>query len=469
MGMIETVTKSMIREPARDIKVCKETDVIVVGGGPAGVAAAVASARNGADTVLVERYGHLGGLATGGLVILIMPMSDENGVQQIAGLCDEVIERLDATGSSLHPKKEELGSRDPQIVKYWRFRGTGFFALEGQVTLNALFDPELLKCILNDMVEEANVKLFLHSWGSRCIVDQNSVKGVVFESKSGRQAILGKTLIDATGDGDMYASAGAKFDAETNPTLRSSKLALIFRVGNVDYEKLNKFRESEPNRYAELMTELETLGGFTMYLRSWREDVVWFNNFLPGLHGLKMEDLTWVEVNARKKMLITMDFFKKNIPGFEAAFIIDTASQVGVRATRRLIGEYVVTEEDLQSGKIHADTIAVIPARQWAPYLKSPLVYVPFRCLVPAKVENLLTAGRCFSSDQVANDILAPIQVCMALGQAAGTAAALAIKNRVPPRNLEVPLLQTHLSAQGVPLPQQLFGQVPKPKKKLIL
>jgi hypothetical protein len=444
---------TMVREPARDIHVCRETDVIVVGGGPAGVAAAVSSARNGADTVLVERYGHLGGLATGGLVILIMPMSDESGRIQIAGLCKEMIDRLSVTGSSVHPKDEELGSADPNVVNYWLSRGPRFFAMEGRVTLNSLFNPEYLKCILNDMVEQAGVKLFLHSWGSRCIVENGTAKGIIFESKSGRQAILAKIVIDTTGDGDVFASAGAAFDAATNQQMRSSKLALVFRVGNVDREKLKGFTEAHREKHAELMSEVTALGGFSMFLPSWREDVVWFNNFLSDLHGLNVEDLTWVEVNARKKMLITIEFFRKNVPGFESAFIMDTASQVGVRSTRRLIGQYVVTEEDLHSGRLHGDTIAVIPARQWAPSLRSSLVHIPYRSLVPVEVENLLTAGRCFSADQVANDVLAPIQVCAALGQAAGAAAALAAKSGVTPGKIDITSLQRLLSSQGVPLP----------------
>ena len=460
--MSNKVMFNTLREPARDIKVFKETDVIVVGGGPSGIAAAIASARNGAKTVLIERYGHLGGLSTGGLVTLIMPMSDERGVQQIAGICDEIITRLDTTGSSVHPPKQDLGSNDPQKVKFWLTRGCPFFAMEKKVVLNALFDPELMKCVLNDMVQEADISLFLHSWGSRCVVEKNQVKGVVFESKSGRMAILGKIIIDATGDGDMFASAGAEFDSELDPNLRSSKLALVFRVGNVNYDRLEAFKKSNSQLYPKMMHELNLLGGFPMCLRSWREDVVWFNNFLPNLNGLNVEDLTWVEVNARKKMLITLDFFKKNIPGFETAFLMDTASQTGIRATRRLIGEYIVTEDDLHAGFVHKDTIAIVPARQWAPSLKSPLAYVPFKSLIPKKIDNLLVVGRCFSSDQVANDILAPIQVCMAQGEAAGTAAALSIKNDVLVRNLNIRLLQTQLRAQGVPIPNQLLTTADK-------
>jgi hypothetical protein len=446
----------MITESASQLKVCREAEVVVVGGGPAGVAAAVASARNGADTVLVERYGHLGGLATGGLVLLIMPMSDEAGGQQIAGLCQEMVERLDTMGGAVHPTKEELGSGDKELVNYWLSRGCRFFAQEGRVTLNVLFDPEMFKCVLNDMVAESGVKLFLHSWGSRCIMDQETAQGIIFESKSGRQAILGKVVIDTTGDGDMFASAGARFDAGMDPAIRSSKLAMVFRVGNIDFPALNAFRQSRPKEYEGLMQELEGLGGFPMYLRTWREDMVWFNNFLGGLDGLNVEDLTSVEVDGRKKMLLTHQFFKTNVPGFEASFIIDTASQIGVRATRRLMGAYVITEEDLQTGRLHEDTIAVIPVRQWSQSIRSSLVYIPYRALLPLEKENLLVAGRCLSSDQAANNALAPIQCCVAMGEAAGTGAALATRNGVSPRQVDYKDVQRHLLAQGVPLPASI-------------
>ncbi len=455
MSAVDERPSKMITEPAAEVRVLREADVVVVGGGPAGVSAAVASARNGADTVLVERYGHLGGMATGGLVILIMPMSDATGTQHIAGLCQEMVDRLDKSGSAVHPSSEELGSGDKERVAYWLSRGCRFFAMEERITLNVLFDPEMFKCVLNDMVEEAGVKLLLHSWGTRALVEGNAVKGVVFESKSGRQAILGRTVVDTTGDGDMLPSAGAEFDASMDPTDRSATLAFVFRVGNVDFKTLRAFQQSRPGEYGELMREVERLGGFSRCIRTWKEDIVWFDNNLQGLNGLDVEDLTWVEVNGRKKMLTTCDFFRKNVPGFEKAYIMDTASQVGVRGGRRLVGEHTIIEQDVQAGRLHEDTIAVIPGRQWAAGLRSPLVYIPYRSLVPRRVENLLVAGRCLSSDQFSNNILAPIQCCIATGEAAGTGAALALEHGVTPRALDYRLLRERLLSQGVPLPEK--------------
>jgi hypothetical protein len=440
-----------IREPARDLTVFRETDVLVVGGGPAGVGAAIAAARNGAKTLLLERYGHLGGLATGGLVLCIMPMSDGTKDQQIIGICQEIIDRLDAVGAAVHPRKEEVGSSDKNLVDYWR--QYPFTVIQGKIRLSVQTDPEMLKCILNDMVEEAGVDLLLHAYGCRSIVDCGIVKGIVFESKSGRHAIMAKVVVDCTGDGDIFASAGAEYDDEINPGLRSSKLALVFRIGNIDIKKYIEFRDYRSERYSELMKELEALGGFTMALRTWRDDVLWFNNFIGDLDGLDIEDLTWVEINARKSMLITYDFFKDKIPGFESCYLMDTASQVGVRSSRRLIGEYILTQNDINSGIIFDDTIAVCPTFQPGKAFENLHMHIPYRSLIPIEIENLLVAGRCFSSDQVANDILSPIQFCIAMGQAAGTAAALSAVNKIPPRHVDRHLLKNRLVTQNVYLP----------------
>jgi len=441
-----------IQEAARELKVFSETEVVVVGGGPSGVAAAVAAARGGAKTVLVERYGHLGGMSTGGLVILIPFLSDGSATRQIAGICQEMIDRLDAMGAALHPKDEDIGSTDPNILNYWRRRGHGGFTSGGTVRYGALVDPEMLKCVMNDMVEEAGVKLLLHSWGSRAIAEDDKVQGMIFESKSGRQAILSQITIDTTGDGDMFASAGAEFDGTIDRSVRSSNLALVFRIANVDADMYADFRDKEKTKHDELMKELTNMGGFNTYWRSSHPDILWCNNWIPNLSALSVEDLTWVEVNARKSMLLSHKFLKQNMPGFQNSFIMDTASQIGTRGSRRLVGEHIVTWQDVLSGVVHDDSIAVLPHLGQTVSKGFPNVYIPYRALLPRRIDNLLVAGRCFSSDINANNSLNWIQQCIPTGQAAGTAAALAIKQGATPRNIDRSALQSSLLKQGVPL-----------------
>ena len=444
---ISTDDGKIIKEPARDIRVISEADLVVVGGGPAGVAAAVAAARNGVDTVLIERFGHLGGMATGGLVILIPHMSAGTEVMEIQGICWEMIERLNSMGAALHPEREHLGFSDPDIIaKYKRFFD---FTVEGKVRMSVYYDPEMLKCIMNDMIEESGVKLYLHSWGVRAITEGDNVQGVIFESKSGRQAILGKITIDATGDGDLIESTGAEFDGTLEPNLRSSNLALVFRVGNVDSRRFNDFKENEESRWNELIEEIRKQDGFSVCLPTNREDVRWFNNWIPNRHPLNVEDLTWVEVNVRKRMLITHQFFKENVPGFKDSFILDTASQLGVRGSRRLIGEHILTYDELRSGKIHDDTIAVIPPLKHNVSDEWPNGFIPYRSLVPVRMENFLVAGRSFSSDTVTNDLLNLIPFCVAMGQAAGTAASIALDGGIKLRKVDYGVLQKKLIDQG--------------------
>jgi hypothetical protein len=430
-----------------------EADVVVVGGGPGGHSAAIAAARQGAKTVLVERYGHLGGMATGGIVIQIPHMSDGGREPIIAGLNMEWLERLDGIpGGTLRPRNEDIGSDDQELVKYWRrFMGC---VINGHIEHTAWVDPELLKCVLNDMVEEAGIKLFLHSWGTRALVEEGQVKGIVFESKSGRQAVLGKVIIDGTGDGDLLPSAGARFDGVWDGSSRSSMLALVFRLGNCDYQKYCDFRELEPERHQELMKKLSEVAGTRLLpLPSPRNDVMWVNNWIPGLDCTNVEDLTKLELQMRKIMRSGHEFMKKNIPTFENSFIIDTASQTGTRGARRLIGEYVISKEDFQSCRKFEDTIAVFP-RMGPPGVGDvKRVYIPYRALVPAEIEGLLVAGRSFASDMYANNAANLIPHCVAMGQAAGTAAAMASAAGISPRKVDYRALQNNLLKQGVALP----------------
>ncbi len=442
-----------ITEQAQDVKILTEAEVVVVGGGPGGHSAAIAAARNGAKTVLVERYGHLGGMATGGIVIQIPHMSDGGSEQQIAGLTQEWIDRLDPIGGVLVPRRSQIGSADEKLISYWRrFMGN---VNRGRIEYTAWVDPELLKCVLNDMVEEAGVKLLLHSWGVRSIVEDNTVKGVIFESKSGRLAVTGKVIIDGTGDGDLLPSAGAAWEGGFDPTSRSSMLALVFRIGNCDYQKYCDFREAKPEKYQELSKEMaDQVGTRLVPLPSPRNDVMWVNNWIPNLDNLNVEHLTELEVSMRRMMRKGHDFLKKNVPGFESSFILDTASQTGTRGGRRVIGEARITHDDLRNATKYEDTIAVFP-KMGPPNEETggKYTFIPYRCVVPEKTEGLLVAGRSFSSDGAANNMANLIPHCISIGQAAGTAAALSVKEGIQPRKVNYRSLQKALLKQNVPLP----------------
>src|SRR4030043_1541585 len=259
-----------IKKPARDIKVWREVDVVVVGGGPGGVASAISAARSGAKTVLIERYGHLGGMASGGLVNIFPNLSDISGKQHIFGITQEIIDRMDKRGGASYPKKSDWGTTDPKMDDYYLNANMGNFYVRKDpnrggkqaVMYTAVVDPEILKDELNDMVLGAGAELFLHSWGTQPIMDGDTVKGVFFESKSGRQAILAKVVIDATGDGDIFVGAGAEFDSALDNKRRTAWLALTFWVTNVDIKKYEDFRASEPEKHREMMGELLKLGGY---------------------------------------------------------------------------------------------------------------------------------------------------------------------------------------------------------------
>jgi hypothetical protein len=301
------------------------------------------------------------------------------------------------------------------------------------------------------------VKLYLHSWGTNAIVDGHQVRGAVFESKSGRQAILSQLTIDTTGDGDIFASAGAEFDGAVDHALRSGMLAVVFRLGGVDYLQYSNFRNSHPEDFRQIMDDLEAIGSFRLLpLATHRDDQVWVNNWVPRNDCLNVDHLTGAELKVRKVMLPAHALLKARVPGFEHSFILDTASQIGTRGSRRLRGEYVVTMKDLQAGEVYADTIAAIPRFAQNVSAKSPNRCIPYRALIPHATENLLVAGRCFSSDVSANDVLNLIPYCIQMGEAAGTAAALAMHDHVAPRHLSHKALQKRLLEQGAWLPERI-------------
>ncbi len=454
--MAKGLTTRTIMEPAQEIKVFTEADVVVVGGGPGGHAAAVAAARNGAKTVLVERYGVLGGMASGGVVTIIPNLSDMYGKQQIAGQTQEWISRMDKREATDYPPRELWGSKDKAKVSEW-FRRSFFYTRLDMLIYSVLFDAEILKCVLNDMAEEAGVKTLLHSWGTKAIVDKNEVQGIIFESKAGRQAILAKVIIDGTGDGDLLPSAGATFDTDMDPTLRIAHLSLCYWMGGVDLKKALDFRYNQAPKYKEMMQDLAKKGGHPNFMPSClknQDSVVWSHPRYPALDQCDPEALTRVEFEGRKKMLITYDFFKKNLPGFEKAFIALTSPQLGTRSARRIHADYTLTEKDLAADKVFKDTIAIFPdLDRGEESIKHPNVHVPYRSLIPRGVENLLVSCRAFGSDQLVQNFFNLIPHCISFGDAAGIAAALAVKNRCKIRSINIEELQDKLGKANVPLP----------------
>lgn len=454
-----------IPEPNKTLHVVRECDVVVVGGGPGGIGAAVSAARNGADTVLIERYGYLGGMGTGGLVTIIPCLSDFDGIMQIGGINQEWIERLTLREAETHPPAEIWGATDRRLIEYWNDRS--FFAVrEGHVVYASLIDAEISKCVLNDMVREAKVKTYLHSWGTMPIMDGNTAAGVVFESKSGRQAILAKVVIDSTGDGDLLPYAGAGFDEDIDPGLRIANLSLSYWIDNVNYMKADDFRKTNPRKWQELIRDLMGQGGHPFFMRSnlkGQENIVWVHPRYATSSQTDVEELTRVEFLGREKMLLTLDFYQKHIPGFENSFIVLSGPQLGTRGARRVHGDYTVTSQDLLSNEPFEDTIAIFPDLDRGPAsLAHPNTFIPFRSLLPRGVENMLVACRAFASDQEVNNFFNLIPHCVAFGEAAGTAAALSIDQGVSVRKVDFASLRKRLIAQNVPLP----GAYPAKYKK---
>jgi len=450
------ISGKTISEALRQTRVCRTADVVVVGGGPGGIGAAVMAARSGADTVLIERYGHLGGMGTGGLVTIIPNLSDFSGKQQIAGISQEWIDRLKRRDAADHPKREHWGSKDSKLVAYYENRSF-FNVREKTVIYSVHIDAEISKCILNEMVTEAGVKTYLHSWGTEPIMDGNKVKGVIFESKSGRQAVLAKVVIDSTGDGDLLPLSGAEFKSDIDPALRIANLSFSYWVANVDLKKYQEFRQTHAQELAEQMREIRKRGGHAGFITSNlkdQESVVWVFPRYANSSQVDVEELTRVEFLGRKEMLISHDYYKKNIPGFEKSFIVLTNPQLGTRGARRIVGEYLLTEKDMDTSVPFEDTIAIFPSvDRGQDSIKYPLTYMPYRCMIPRKVNNLLVACRAFSSNAVHNNFFNLIPHCIALGEAAGIAAAQAVSSGVDLRKINIRALQASLKKRGAILP----------------
>ncbi|HLJ61787.1 MAG TPA: FAD-dependent oxidoreductase [bacterium] len=432
---------TVVHEPAQDVPVVAEADVVVVGGGPAGLAAAVAAGRAGARTLLLERYGYLGGMAAGGMVLLLDDMADRER-RTVAGIGYEMVRRLVSVGGAVEPPEADCFKQDIEL--WWRWARWGFEDFYSRMqphptTYAAAFDPEAWKQVAFAMAREAGVALRMHSWFSRAIVEDGRVRAAIVQTKAGRQAILGRMFIDASGDGDLYAAAGAPF------VHGRYMLSLVHRLAAVDVERVVQFERGHPEEARALNAEVKRIIGGSWdlwWLRTPREGVIWCNcPHVYGLDGLSVEDLTRLEVEGRERFVRALTWLRGHMPGFERAYILDASPQAGVRQTRVLEGEYVMTKDDVLHGRRFPDVIG-----------RGRDYFMPYRALLPKGVEGMLVAGRCYSATPEAQRLAREIAPCMVMGEAAGTAAAMALEAGVEPRAVDVPALQRRLVALGADL-----------------
>ncbi len=391
-----TVVVGKVIQPQRELPILHETDVLVVGGGSAGVVAAIAARRAGANVTLVERYGHFGGLWTGGLVVLILGHIVKGGKQVCQGIGEEMMRRMDKLDGAI---------------------------IDRRPGVNPTVDAEAAKYVMVEMIEEAGVDVFLHCWGVDAIVTGNTVRGVVFESKSGRQAILAKAVVDATGDGDLFAAAGAEFEH------RSHNVGLVSRIGNLDRVDAERAKEApKPRR----------LGSATP-----APGVNWVNLTGPEVDGLDLATLTRMEMNHRK--FIWKDVQRtRQTPGYEKVYLVETAPQIGVRITRVLNGLNRVRLSDLKAATKFPDVVGVGGASnathgEWQ---------IPYGALVPTTVDNVLASGRCISMDLGMADLVRLVPNCFVTGHAAGVAAAVAVQDNCRPREVDIAKVQKILRQQ---------------------
>ena len=412
-----------IEELPRSTPVKAETEVLVIGGGSAGVSAAVAAARNGADVILVERLGYLGGLATGGLIILLLTLDDGRGRQVIGGLCQEVTDRVVKRGAAYFPPKAEWGSEEEVLVRRDQRWGLVWGHGPHRVRYSVAYDPEEFKFALNQMTKEAKVHLLLHAYACDALVENGRITGVTFQSKSGRFAILAKVVIDASGDGDVFTSAGAAYEKEEVLPW------LWFCMGGVENAEA-AIREG---------------GWFFHTIGEGKVLLPWgaTERVTRKIDATSPEDLTYAELECRKRVMEEVDRLRREIPGFAKAHLCYIADQLGITESRRLVGEYMLDRDDID--KPCKDVIAI--TGHWTTY--EALYYIPYRSLLPKEFSNLLVAGRCISVDHRVHHATKEIPPCMATGEAAGTAAALAVRGGIEPKRIDVGMVQGRLEERG--------------------
>ena len=411
---------TIYHEPARDIPVARDVDVIVVGGGPAGLAAAITSARNGARTVLVEQFAYLGGTATASLMACINGFRNQvepDTTQTVRGIAEEIVLKLkeiDGLGVSPYPQK-------PYPTE------------PGQMEYSYAIDTEKFKYITLKMAVDSRVDLMFHTYFCDAIVEEGTVRGIIVENKSGRSALLAKVVVDGSGDGDVAYRAGAPYwqvKKDESPRLVD---ALMYRI---------EFGATRPEKHHAC-----DLGS---------QAVVWGPQAIP-IDGTNADELSQAEVDTRLRVYDDLAEKIAREPLLAGAKVTETPPLLGIRQTRFIEGEYKLTAEDAIEGRRFEDVVAIsscpiIHYYGYRRYLEHEGYDIPYRCLVPKQVDGLLVTGRCLSSEQQPYESHRAMIPMMATGEAAGTAAALAAKAQVQPRDLDVRTLQQTLVAQGAEL-----------------
>ncbi len=429
----------MVKENRKigDANVVATSDVVVVGGGAAGVTAAVSAARNGCSVTLVERYHHLGGMASGGMVLVLDDMVNGKEIT-VSGIVDEFVQRMSKEGMAVVPPIEDRYASKEMWQKWSRWGVHDFHqASKPQpIVYAAAFDPDAWKRTSLDLIREEKINLRLHSWFSESIVEDGMIKGVICQTKSGREAILGKIVIDTTGDLDVAISAGA--DHASGQYI----VTTVFRLANVDTDEATRFEYEEPEAFAKINREVRRIigGAWEMWwLKTPIPGIVWCNcPHMPGYDGVSVDDLTKAEYEGRDRMMALFAYVKAHLPGFEKCDMLGAAEQVGIRTTRMLQGEYVVTKDDIVNRRYFEDTVC-----------RGRDYYTPYRALLPKSVDQMIVAGRHYSAEPEAQKRSREIPPCMVQGEVAGVAAGLALNENKLIRNVDPVAIQQGMRAQG--------------------
>jgi hypothetical protein len=454
--------------PPRKAELAAEADVLVVGGGTAGLAAALGAAALGVDVILAERYGFLGGNATAALVMPLMsfhtdhpraekegaatllPTDHGKGRSVIAGILRAFLHRLIKAGGAIAPSLR-----------------TGY---------SVPFDPELFKLTALDMLDEAGVHFLFHAFASDAILDGRQIKGVVFETKSGPVVVHAQTVIDCTGDGDIAAWAGAPYEMGREDDRLVQPMTLMFRMADFEHAAFEAYIRKHPDQWRGVHGLWDLIAKATENgeLQLAREDLLFFatpharevsvNSTRVGrVLGVDVWDLTYAEWQCRFQMRQIAEFLRRHVPGFATAYVVQSGVNVGVRETRRVLGDYQLTAEDILNARKFPDVIArsTYPMDIHNPEGTGTVLKrlppgesydIPLRCLLPQSVEHLLVAGRCISGTHEAHSSYRIMPVSMATGHAAGVCAALAATAGKPVRSITYADIRSELLRQEADL-----------------